>query len=176
MRWGISTEITNSHMTTTICLNEIKNCQKYSVGPNFIALLSHRYGARSLPSRILVNEYKLLGEEIEKNADDYDLSFDYHKEDEESKTSFDIEVKNLFEYCYELDENEIPHRYKIKNMDSLFANYNYKNPIFDKVWRKMETRVGDIMRKAAQRCFDEKKFNETQRERFFVSGLMNIYI
>ena len=36
MRWGISTEITTSHLTTSVCLNEIKNCQKYSVGPNFI--------------------------------------------------------------------------------------------------------------------------------------------
>ena len=36
MRWGISHEITSSHMTTTVCLNEIKNCQKYSAGPNFI--------------------------------------------------------------------------------------------------------------------------------------------
>ncbi len=42
MRWGISTEITNGHLTTTICLNEIKTCQKYSVGPNFI-VKSHFY-------------------------------------------------------------------------------------------------------------------------------------
>ena len=36
MRWGISHELNNTHMATTICLNEIKTCQKYSVGPNFI--------------------------------------------------------------------------------------------------------------------------------------------
>lgn len=36
MRWGISNEITNNHLTTTVCLNEIKNCQKNSAGPNFI--------------------------------------------------------------------------------------------------------------------------------------------
>lgn len=36
MRWGINSEITNSHLTTTICLNEIRNCQKFSAGPNFI--------------------------------------------------------------------------------------------------------------------------------------------
>lgn len=38
MRWGISNEITTSHMTTTVCLNEIKNCQNSSVGPNFIVI------------------------------------------------------------------------------------------------------------------------------------------
>jgi hypothetical protein len=55
-------------------------------------------------------------------------------------------------------------------MDSLFSNYNHKNPIFDKVWGKMEARVGDVLRKAADLCFEKKTFNETQRERFFVSG------
>jgi hypothetical protein len=36
MRWGISNEATNTHMATTICLNEINNCQNLSIGPNFI--------------------------------------------------------------------------------------------------------------------------------------------
>ena len=36
MRWGISHEMSNSHMSTTVCLNEIKNCQNFSTGPNFI--------------------------------------------------------------------------------------------------------------------------------------------
>lgn len=38
MRWGISNELTNAHMATTICLDEVKKCQKYSLGPNFIVL------------------------------------------------------------------------------------------------------------------------------------------
>ncbi len=36
MRWGISNEVTNTHMATTICLNEIATCQNLSIGPNFI--------------------------------------------------------------------------------------------------------------------------------------------
>ena len=36
MRWGISNELTNSHSATAVCLNEIKNCQNNSIGPNFI--------------------------------------------------------------------------------------------------------------------------------------------
>ena len=38
MRWGISNEITSNNLTTITCLNEIKNCQKYSAGPNFIVI------------------------------------------------------------------------------------------------------------------------------------------
>ena len=39
MRWGISNEVTNTHMATTICLNEIATCQNLSIGPNFIVKL-----------------------------------------------------------------------------------------------------------------------------------------
>jgi hypothetical protein len=39
MRWGINHEATNNHMATTICLNEINNCQNLSIGPNFIVIL-----------------------------------------------------------------------------------------------------------------------------------------
>ena len=69
MRWGINSEITNSHLTTTICLNEIRTCQKYSTGPCFIAILSERYGSITLPTRIIKEEYELFEREIESNKE-----------------------------------------------------------------------------------------------------------
>jgi hypothetical protein len=36
MRWGIRDEATDDHMTTELCLNELKLCQKLSTGPNFV--------------------------------------------------------------------------------------------------------------------------------------------
>jgi hypothetical protein len=36
MRWGISDEATNNHMAANICMNEIKNSQNASIGPNFV--------------------------------------------------------------------------------------------------------------------------------------------
>ena len=36
MRWGIASDVTNTHMATSICLNEIDICQNISIGPNFI--------------------------------------------------------------------------------------------------------------------------------------------
>jgi len=36
MRWGIASDVTNTHMATSICLNEIDICQNLSIGPNFI--------------------------------------------------------------------------------------------------------------------------------------------
>ena len=53
MRWGVRDEMTDEHMTTVrsgcgsieyifhlfaqaLCMNELKGCQKFSMGPNFI--------------------------------------------------------------------------------------------------------------------------------------------
>ncbi|XP_071144810.1 NACHT and WD repeat domain-containing protein 2-like [Mytilus edulis] len=60
MRWGIRDEATNDHMTTEICLHELANCQKYSAGPNFMSLLSHKYGKRSLPRQIPAEKYEKI--------------------------------------------------------------------------------------------------------------------
>lgn len=36
MRWGVPSDASEYHGTTQLCLNEIKNCKMYSIGPNFI--------------------------------------------------------------------------------------------------------------------------------------------
>ena len=39
MRWGVRDESTDDHMTTELCMREIRACQKLSTGPNFIVSL-----------------------------------------------------------------------------------------------------------------------------------------
>ena len=36
MRWGVRDEATDDHMTSELCMKELKNCQKLSTGPNFL--------------------------------------------------------------------------------------------------------------------------------------------
>lgn len=36
MRWGVRDEATDDHMTTELCMKEIENCQRLSMGPNFV--------------------------------------------------------------------------------------------------------------------------------------------
>ena len=36
MRWGVRDEATADHMTTELCMRELKECQRLSTGPNFI--------------------------------------------------------------------------------------------------------------------------------------------
>ena len=36
MRWGVRDEATADHMTSELCMRELRACQKLSTGPNFI--------------------------------------------------------------------------------------------------------------------------------------------
>ena len=36
MRWGVRDESTDDHKTTDLCMQEIDNCQRLSLGPNFV--------------------------------------------------------------------------------------------------------------------------------------------
>ena len=46
MRWGVRDEMTNEHATTALCMNELRGCQKFSMGPNFIYFGGQKYGYR----------------------------------------------------------------------------------------------------------------------------------
>lgn len=82
--------------------------------------MSHRYGSISLPTRIIKEEYELFESELKKVKDSFDLEFVFEKDDVK------MNVDNLFEYCYELDENEIPARYKLKHLDATIPGYDQK--------------------------------------------------
>ena len=40
MRWGVTEDSQNDHSVEKICLLEVQNCQKISLGPNFIVCYS----------------------------------------------------------------------------------------------------------------------------------------
>lgn len=56
MRWGVRDEMTNEHMTTELCMTELKTCQQLSIGPNFIYFGGQKYGYRPIPTFILTAE------------------------------------------------------------------------------------------------------------------------
>ena len=41
MRWGVRDEATADHMTSELCMKELKACQQLSTGPNFIVSIMH---------------------------------------------------------------------------------------------------------------------------------------
>ena len=52
MRWGVRDEATDDHLTSAICMEEIKHCQDTSIGPNFIFFGGQKYGYRPIPAVI----------------------------------------------------------------------------------------------------------------------------
>ena len=60
MRWGVRDEMTNEHTTTALCMNELRGCQKYSMGPNFIYFGAQKYSYRPIPSEIVTDELTKL--------------------------------------------------------------------------------------------------------------------
>ena len=40
MRWNVRDAPTNDHLTSELCLNELRTCQKFSKGPNFVVSTS----------------------------------------------------------------------------------------------------------------------------------------
>ena len=50
MRWGVSDENVSYHQTSDVCMQEILNCQRLSVGPSFVVGGSIQYVTfRGLP-------------------------------------------------------------------------------------------------------------------------------
>lgn len=40
MRWGVRNQAADDHMTTELCIHELRECQKISKGPNFIVSIA----------------------------------------------------------------------------------------------------------------------------------------
>ena len=133
------------------------------------AFLSHRYGSRCLPARIVENEYEMLKTELEKSekitADD--LKF-HHKIDEENVYNFE----NIFLDCYQLDRNEIPARFKLKPLNVILKNFDSKDAKFKDlhlVWARIEEKLGNLLRTAADGCLEKGLMSPNRHERYFIS-------
>ena len=83
----------------------------------FQAFLSHKYGARCLPTRIIADEFEIMRKEMKNHAE---LDFRF----EATHLGSAIRMENLIEDCYVLDENEIPARYRLKYISSIISTYD----------------------------------------------------
>ncbi|TRY73174.1 hypothetical protein TCAL_08178 [Tigriopus californicus] len=101
MRWGVRDESTDDHMTTDICLEEIRNCQKSSIGPNFIFLGGQKYGYRPIPNRIDVCEFEMIIKALR------DLGKD----------------ESIFLEWYDIDSNSVPPEMILQPISTALPNF-----------------------------------------------------
>ncbi|ENN71566.1 hypothetical protein YQE_11666, partial [Dendroctonus ponderosae] len=104
MRWGVRDEATDDHMTTELCMKEIQNCQRLSMGPNFVVFLGQKYGYRPIPTYILSSELQLIRDEL--HATGHDVL--------------------LIDTWYRKDSNAVPPISVLQPISSILINFNNK--------------------------------------------------
>eukprot|EP00106_Octopus_bimaculoides_P010882 XP_014778324.1 PREDICTED: NACHT and WD repeat domain-containing protein 2-like [Octopus bimaculoides] len=133
MRWGVRDEATDDHMTTQLCMQEIDNCQRLSMGPNFVVLLGQKYGYRPIPTLILATEFEMLRDCIKEEASELEL----------------------LEMWYKRDDNYVPPVYVLQPISSILTNFNNKRhqrlqEADQATWWETFSKLTKIIRKAAQ--------------------------
>lgn len=104
MRWGVRDEATDDHMTTELCMKEIENCQRLSMGPNFVVFLGQKYGYRPIPTYILSSELQIIRDEL---------------------TSMGVDA-TLLDTWYKKDSNAVPPISVLQPISSILVNFNNK--------------------------------------------------
>ncbi|CAH1801103.1 unnamed protein product [Owenia fusiformis] len=166
MRWGVRDVMTSDHHTTELCLKEIHNCQRLSVGPNFCVLLGGRYGTRPLPAKIDA----LLMQTVEKFAKEENFNLSVVKE------------------WYKLDTNAVPSEYILQPITEKFPFYIDDDPENEEHrrkaksdWWKVECDINAIFRTASAIALKRKFmtfenwqiFNISVTEEEIKRGLVN---
>ncbi|CAI5452798.1 unnamed protein product [Caenorhabditis angaria] len=152
MRWGVRDEATDDHMTTKLCINEIANCQRLSVGPNFVVFLCQKYGYRPIPSEILSTEFEMLKRTL--------------KEEHEDVT--------VLETWYIEDTNSVPPMFVLQPISSILVNFNNKRiPKLQeqdaKQWWENEAKMQQFLRKAARSCYEKGLLDHETMHNYFMS-------
>ncbi|XP_031731172.1 NACHT domain- and WD repeat-containing protein 1 [Anarrhichthys ocellatus] len=152
--WGIRSDSSGDHEACEIFLQEIKSCQRISVGPAFIALLGNRYGHRTLPRLIPEKQFEVLLSKLSKNPEG---------------------LKQLNKWFLK-DNNAVPPTYVLQPITTHFSHYSdlrpESGPQRDKnlvSWRVTETQVLQLLRSAATDAEAAGDITAEQKQHFFTS-------
>ncbi|XP_008551438.1 NACHT and WD repeat domain-containing protein 2 [Microplitis demolitor] len=165
MRWGVRDEATDDHMTTELCMREIENCQRLSMGPNFVVFLGQKYGYRPIPTYVLSSELDMIKADLESQGTD-------------------VEV---FETWYKKDSNAVPPTSILQPISSILKNFNNKRiPKLQQedqaAWWDTMVKMQKLFRKGAQSLYNSGKFDKDTMHNYFMSvterevinGILNV--
>lgn len=154
MRWGVRDEATDDHMTTELCMREIQNCQRLSMGPNFIVFLGQKYGYRPIPTYILSSELQLICEEL---------------------TAMGVD-RALLDLWYKKDSNAVPPVSVLQPISSILINFNNKRvPKLQAedqaIWWDTLNKMQKLLRKAAASLGASERMSKEAVHNYFMSGI-----
>ncbi|KAL6427738.1 hypothetical protein ACFW04_008880 [Cataglyphis niger] len=152
MRWGVRDEATDDHMTTELCMREIENCQRLSMGPNFVVFLGQKYGYRPIPTYVLSSELEMLRTELESQG-------------------MDVSVLDKW---YKKDSNAVPPTSILQPISSILKNFNNKRiPKLQQedqaIWWDTMCKMQKLFRKGAQSLYNAGKFDKDTMHNYFMS-------
>ncbi|CAF3996393.1 unnamed protein product, partial [Rotaria magnacalcarata] len=162
MRWGVRDEATDDHKTTELCMQEIDNCQRVSVGPNFVVFLGQKYGYRPLPTKIEEDEFLKITS-VSSSEDD-----------------------KLLNQWYKLDLNNFPSLYCLQPVSSIFTNFtNRAHPrlmeedqsqwweTMGKLNRAVRVAAAELLQQGRFTAQDNHRYNWSVTEQEVVRGILN---
>ncbi|XP_018333645.1 NACHT and WD repeat domain-containing protein 2 [Agrilus planipennis] len=165
MRWGVRDEATDDHMTTELCMKEIENCQRLSMGPNFVVFLGQKYGYRPIPTYILSSELQMIRDELAATGNDV----------------------ALIDTWYKKDSNAVPPISVLQPISSILLNFNNKRiPKLQAqdqaVWWATLEKFQKLFRKAASSLHQQGKMDNDAKHNYFMSvterevinGILNV--
>lgn len=146
MRWGVRDEATDDHQTATLCSREIDNCQRMSLGPNFVALLGDKYGFRPLCNRIKSSEYRALRRcliELDINTDFLDT-------------------------WYKEDLNAVPAEYLLQPISSILKNFTNRNEpelqsVDQRIWLAIQERLHELLLIGSERLVQQGRMSRADQ-------------
>jgi hypothetical protein len=149
MRWGVRDEMTDEHMTTALCMNELRGCQKYSMGPNFIYFGAQKYGYRPIPSEIDTAELELLRDALVSMGNDV----------------------GLLDKWYRKDNNKVPPESILLPITTHLVHFlNKRQPKLQArdagIWWGTLGKLQLMLRKAAKALFANDKFTESEMHNY----------
>lgn len=153
MRWGVRDEATDDHMTTDLCMNEIKNCQRLSVGPNFVTFLGQKYGYRPIPTYIEGSEFHSLCSALtEMNITEVELLYKWYRE----------------------DTNAIPSTFILQPISSILFHFNNKKEpdLMAKdqsIWWDTLSKLQKLLRMAASRLHEQGVMNDDEKHNYIMA-------
>nr|CAI5835187.1 unnamed protein product [Callosobruchus analis] len=152
MRWGVRDEATDDHMTTELCMKEIQNCQRLSMGPNFVVFLGQKYGYRPIPTYILSSELQMIRDELANTGHD----------------------ATLIDTWYRKDSNAVPPISVLQPISSILINFNNKR--IPKLQAEDQAKWWDtlgkfqkLFRKAAASLNEQGKMDHDAMHNYFMS-------
>ncbi|KAL3876006.1 hypothetical protein ACJMK2_033895 [Sinanodonta woodiana] len=155
MRWGVTDDSQNDHSVEKLCLLEVENCQKDSLGPNFMLITGDRYGFQPITTELSLDEYLMIRTEVQE---------------------MDLENKDLLDTWYKRDDNAIQPVYTLQTIRSMFPFFGDYSPGCDEPrvrdavnWSKTFEALKKLLQTAAHSLLKKGKISDERYHDFHKS-------